>query len=117
MINARQTLTGYLDVGVMSPEVEVVRHYLKEKILCIELNNKQLLKIDITDYIDNLTEMKMEAINNMVITVENNDLVFEYDDTVLDLDFSMENKELIVDDRDEIVDFNVNENKELEVAY
>lgn len=117
MINARQTLTGYLDVGVMSPEVEVVRHYLKEKILCIELNNKQLLKIDITDYIDNLTEMKMEAINNMIISIENGDLIFDYDDTVLDLDFSLQDKDLVVDDKDEIVDFNINENNELEVAY
>ena len=45
------------------------------------------------------------------------DLILEYDDEVLNVDFSIENKNLIVTNNVTGLDFNINENKELEAIY
>lgn len=117
MINAKHALTGYISVGTIVEDVEVKVHYLRDTILVIELSNNQTLEIDISEYIDEITDSKIEAINNMTITVADGELVFDYDESVLDFSFNVENDNLIVDNNDENIDLTINENKELEVEY
>jgi hypothetical protein len=102
-----------------SGEVNVKEHYLEGTNLVIELSNNQTLIIDISEYIgtSGLTEEQIEAINNMTVSIENGELIFEYDDTVLDIDFNIENGELIVEDNEENIEFTINENKEMEAIY
>ena len=49
--------------------------------------------------------------------MNNNELVFEYDETVLDFNFSLENDDLIVINMVNGTDFNINQNGEMEVMY
>lgn len=103
--------------SLMKEDVVVYTHYLEGTILYIELTNGQILEVDIKEYIDDLGNVKVEAINNMKVLLENQELVIEYDDIVLPIKFSRDGNDLIVDNDDETLDFNINENKELEALY
>lgn len=100
-------------------EVNVKEHYLDGTNLVIELSNNQTLIIDISEYIGTteLTREQINAINNMNVSIENGEIILEYDDKVLDINFSLEDKNLIVDDNLNGADFNINENGEMEVLY
>ena len=100
-------------------EVNVKEHYLDGTNLVIELSNNQTLIIDISEYIGTteLTQEQINAINNMNVSIENGEIILEYDDKVLDINFSLEDKNLIVDDNLNGADFNINENGEMEVLY
>lgn len=102
-----------------SGEVKVKEHHLEGTNLVIELSNNKILIIDISEYIgtSGLTEEQIEAINNITVSIENGELTFEYDNTVLDIDFNIENGELIVEDNEENIEFTINENKEMEAIY
>lgn len=102
-----------------SGEVTVKEHYLDGTNLVIELSNNQTLIIDISEYIGTteLTQEQINAINNMNVSIENGEIILEYDDKVLDINFSLEDKNLIVDDNLNGADFNINENGEMEVLY
>ena len=66
--------------------------------------------------ITDLTQEQIDALENMKAT-STSDLILEYDDEVLNVDFSIENKDLIVTNNVTGLDFNINENKELEAIY
>lgn len=102
-----------------SGEINVKNHYLDGTDLIIELSNNQTLVIDISEYIgeQSLTQEQINAINNMTVLIENNELIFEYDETVLNLDFNLENGNMSVNNNVSSTDFNINENGELEVSY
>ena len=100
-------------------DVEIKEHSLDGTNLVIELSNNQTLIIDISEYIGTteLTQEQINAINNMNVSIENGEIILEYDDKVLDINFSLEDKNLIVDDNLNGADFNINENGEMEVLY
>lgn len=106
-------------INILPNKVNVETHYLEGKNVVIVLTDGSKLYVDISGYIgDNeLTAEQIEAINNMNVTVVNNELVIDYDEEVLDFDFRVENTDLIVENNVTSTDFNINENKELEVIY
>lgn len=65
---------------------------------------------------DELTDEQIEALNNAKAYFEDGNLILEYDDSILDIDFNIENNELIVENNITNLDFNI-ENKELEAIY
>jgi len=71
-------------------------------------------KIEVTT---SLTEEQINAINNMNITTDNGEIIINYDDETLDFDFNIENENLIVENNVNELDFNINENGEMEVSY
>lgn len=111
------TSTKYGFDEVKLKGVEIKEHYLDGSYLVLVVNDNSTLRVDISEYIGELNDETIEAINNMKVSMENDELVLEYNDTVLNLDFSIENGELIVDDNVEEADFNINQNGEMEVSY
>lgn len=63
-----------------------------------------------------LTPEQIQAINEMSIML-NDDLSFVYDNEALSVDFQLKNGNLIVISKVEGMNFTINKNKELEVAY
>lgn len=63
-----------------------------------------------------LTEEQIQAINEMVAT-NGEELTLEYDDEVLDIDFIIEDNNLVVTNNVVELDFNINENGEMEAIY
>ena len=63
-----------------------------------------------------LTELQIEAINSMLVNLDY-DLYLEYDESVLDLDFTIDKLNLVVNNNMTGLDFNINENGELEAIY
>jgi hypothetical protein len=63
-----------------------------------------------------LSEEQIQAINEMIATV-NEELTIEYDDEILDIDFVIEDNNLIVTNNVTGLDFNINENGEMEAVY
>lgn len=117
MINAKQSLFGALNIGTLSEDVEIKEHYLDDIILNIVLTNGQILTLDISEYFGDITEDKIEALNNMTISIENGELIFSYDESILNMDFNIDDGDLIVEDNDRFINLSINENKELEVGY
>lgn len=113
-----QVQEGLFD-KVIVPGVEVTEYYLDNTELIIVLSNEQTIKIDISEYLGetDLTDDQKEALNNMTVSIENGELIFEYDEEVLDLNFILENGDLIVENNVKDVDFNINQNGEMEVMY
>jgi hypothetical protein len=66
--------------------------------------------------ITDLTQEELEALENMKTTATR-DLILEYDDEVLDIDFTIENNDLVVTNNVTGLDFNINNNGELEAIY
>ncbi len=65
---------------------------------------------------EGLTEKQIQAINEMIVTTDEN-LVLTYDDEVLNVDFTIEDNNLIVTNNVTGLDFNINENGEMEAIY
>lgn len=65
---------------------------------------------------DKLTDEQIEALNNAKAYFEDGNLILEYDNSILDIDFNIENNELIIKNNITNLDFNI-ENKELEAIY
>ena len=63
-----------------------------------------------------LSTEEIEALNNIQVVLTD-ELIVSFDETILDISFSVENNELIVYNNMEEVTFNINNNKELEVIY
>ena len=107
-----------LELGKSYPKLEIKNHYIEGKNLIIILSNGSKLSLDISEYItENLTEEQIKAINNMTVLIENGELIIEYDDEVLNLNFNLENGNLIVDNNVNGLNFNINTNEELEAIY
>lgn len=98
--------------------VNFKEHYLEGTNLILVLPDDSKLTVDISSYIDSgLTDEQIEAINNMTFTIDDENLIIEYDESVLDLDFSIDGGNLIIENNVDGVDFNINQNGELEVLY
>lgn len=69
------------------------------------------------DYTIHGVNEQIEALNSAKVYFEDGNLIFEYDDEILKLNFSLENGDLIVENNITELDFNINEDKELEVVY
>ena len=63
------------------------------------------------------TQEQIDALNNIKTSIDNQDLIIEYDNEVLDLDFNIQNNDLIVDNNVRGTEFEINNNGELEVIY
>lgn len=63
-----------------------------------------------------LTEEQIQALSEITINLDD-ELSIEYDDNVLDIDFMLEGEDLIVENNVKGIDFNINDNEELEVIY
>lgn len=63
-----------------------------------------------------LTSEQIEALNAMRIYFESEDLIIEYDDSILDIDFDIENNNLVIENSIIDLEFNIND-KELEAIY
>lgn len=66
---------------------------------------------------DTLTAEQITALNNMVISSSNDELILEYDDEVLDVDFNIANQDLIVTNNVTALNFSINKNGEMEAIY
>lgn len=64
-----------------------------------------------------LTQEQINALNNIKVLIDNQNLIIEYDNEVLDLDFNIQNNDLIVDNNIQSVEFEINNNGELEAIY
>ena len=106
---------GYNEITVKA--IKIKEHYLDNKNLILVFNDNSKLSIDISEYIGEVTDEKINAIKNMKVYIEDGNLIFEYDDEILKLNFSLENGDLIVENSMTGLDFNINENGELEAIY
>lgn len=66
--------------------------------------------------ITNLTEEQYNAMENMKISLTD-ELIFEYDDEILNLDFSIDDKDLIINNNVKDLYFYINNKGELEAIY
>lgn len=94
--------------------------YLDGTTLVLELNNGQTINVDLSSIAggggEGLTPEQIEAINNIEITNED-ELIIEYDNTVLNISFSINDRgELIIDNNVSGLNFAIN-NKDLEAIY
>lgn len=64
-----------------------------------------------------LTSKQIEALENMSVSIVDGELVFDYDEEVLDFTFNIEDGNLIVNNNEAFIDFNINESNEMEVSY
>lgn len=68
--------------------------------------------------LEELTEEQIKALDEMVCEIgEDGELLIQWDDKVLDIDFRIEDKDLIITNNMLQVDIEINENGELEVRY
>jgi ATP-dependent 26S proteasome regulatory subunit len=113
-------LKGLFDkINNLPNKVTVKTHYLEGKNVIIVLSDGTELAVDISGYIgeSELTPEQIEAINNMKISIINDELLFEYDEEVLDFNFNLNGNDLIVENNVKGTDFNINQDEELEVLY
>ena len=106
-----------LSERILKEDVFILSHKLVGKILHLELTNGQILELDISDYLGEVTDAKINALDAMMMSIINGDLIAEYDDAILDYTFELDGNDLIVDDEEEFVEFQINENGELEALY
>lgn len=67
---------------------------------------------------DGLTEEQTQALNSMTCELDTNgNLLMNYDETVLTVNFKIEESDLIVENNINSLNFNINENGELEAIY
>lgn len=65
-----------------------------------------------------LTQAQIEALNNMGCMINDEcQLIISYDDTTLDIYFAIEDNNLIAINNVTGLDFNINENGEMEAIY
>lgn len=63
-----------------------------------------------------LTEQQISAINSIAINLDD-ELSIEYNENILNLNFTVDGVNLVVDNNVSGIDFNINENGEMEVSY
>lgn len=128
-ISASETLNGNMQknnslmgslnniIGGFDKYVSNIR--LVDKILYLDFNDNTSLSVDLSSLssgTSGLTIKQIKAINNMV-AILGEDLVLEYNDEMLDIEFSIEDGNLVVTNNEEGLDFNINEYGEMEVLY
>lgn len=111
------SLTGKLDNGIIYKDIEVKEHRLEGTELVVIFSNGTSIRVDVAGYVGALNIQQIKALEDMTMYIENGELIFDYDDTVLDFNFSIVENDLISDNNiDDKVYFEIN-NKELEVSY
>lgn len=94
---------------------------VKDKIAYIGLRNKVIEILQEYGLISDepkLTPAQIDAINNMTVEInENGELVVNYDNNLLSIDYSIIDGELMYVDNTGLIDSQINENKELEMIY
>lgn len=121
IIQAPQSVVGEVNSSGSGFDKYVSNVRLENKILYLDFNDGTMLSVDLSSLsngsvIAGLTEEQKEAINNMVATI-NGDLILEYDDEVLDVEFKIEEDNLIITNNVAGLDFSINENGEMEAIY
>lgn len=94
---------------------------LVDSTLILDFNDGTMLSVDLSSLsggsvTTGLTEEQIQAVNEMIATT-GEELVLEYDNDVLDIDFTIEDNNLIVTNNVAKLDFNINENGEMEAIY
>lgn len=94
---------------------------LENKMLILSFNDETELSVDLSplsngSVVEELTEEQIQAINEMIATT-GEELILEYDNDVLDVEFTIEDNNLIVTNNVAKLDFNINENGEMEAIY
>lgn len=92
---------------------EVLRIFEKGHDKCIEVSTKEPKNKDVMLWYEVTPDVEP---NEFYLEYEGNNLAVNYQDD-LGLDFNVVNNELIVTNDVSELDFNINENKELEVTY
>lgn len=120
-IQRSNSLMGSLNniIGGFDKYVSNIR--LVDKILYLDFNDNTSLSVDLSSLSGGsvptgLTQEQIEAINNMVAILEE-DLILEYDEELLDIEFKIENGNMIVTNNVTGLDFSINENGEMEAMY
>ena len=83
----------------------------------IDADGYGIITVNVNGGTSGLTTEQIEALNNMKVSIVNGNLIFDYDDEILKLDFNLENDDLIVENNLNGLDFNINKNGELEAIY
>jgi hypothetical protein len=110
---------GYDNVTINA--IKVKEHYLEGTNLILVLDGDSKLSIDISEYVEvlgGLTQEQIDAINNMEFYIsDSGDLVVNYDETLLDIDFFIDEGLLLVNNNEEKLDFTINDIGEMEAIY
>ena len=120
LVNAKGIIIGEVNKGNRGFDNCVSKVKIENEILYLTFIDGTVYTIDLKSYsgddITGLTQEQIEAINNMVAILEK-DLVLEYDDKMLDIEFKIENGNMIVTNNVTGLDFSINENGEMEAMY
>lgn len=120
--NAKEMLTGVVNIGTRGGFDKYVSNArLENKILYLDFNDGTTLSVDLSSLSSGsvtteLTQEQINAVNNMIATMDG-DLILEYDDEVLKVDFKIEDNNLVVTNNVTGLDFSINENGEMEAIY
>lgn len=119
-VNIKSTLVGNINNGNRGFDNCISKVKMENEILYLTFIDGTIYTIDLNSYLGDettgLTQEQIEAINNMV-AILGEDLVLEYDDKMLDIEFKIENGNMIVTNNVTGLDFSINENGEMEAMY
>lgn len=110
MASAINSITTKEDLSIELTEQD-------EMITAQELIIQEILSLLKSIENDTLTTEQIKALDNMVISSSNDELILEYDDEVLDVDFNIANQDLIVTNNVTALNFSINKNGEMEAIY
>ena len=99
-----------------SYDINVGFKKIKEKVQCIEVSTTEPTNKDVMLWYEIASDVTDVDLNEFNLENNGNDLAINYQDE-LGLDFNMVDNELIVTNDVSELDFNINENKEMEVSY
>ena len=121
LVNAKGIIIGDINNANRGFDKYVSNIRLDNKILYLDFNDNTTLSVDLSSLSGGsvptgLTQEQIEAVNNMV-AILGEELVLEYDDKMLDIDFLIENGNMIVTNNVTSLDFSINENGEMEAIY
>lgn len=120
--NAKEMLTGVVNIGIRGGFDKYVSNArLENKILYLDFNDGTTISVDLSSLSSGsitaeLTQEQINAVNNMIVTMDEN-LILEYDDQILKIDFKIEDNNLVVTNNVIGLDFSINENGEMEAIY
>lgn len=120
--NAKEMLTGVVNIGNRGDFDKYVSNArLENKILYLDFNDGTTISVDLSSLSSGsitaeLTQEQINAVNNMIVTMDEN-LILEYDDQILKIDFKIEDNNLVVTNNVIGLDFSINENGEMEAIY
>lgn len=114
----KPTKYGFSEVTVepiVLKDIEITQNGVYK--IPIDADGYGIITVNVNGGTSGLTTEQIEALNNMKVSIVNGNLIFDYDDEILKLDFNLENDDLIVENNLNGLDFNINKNGELEAIY